>query len=143
MFAFLISCGSAPFFEENIAVDNGSWKFDSPVKMKVDIKDSSSTYNIYLNARNTRDYEYQNLIIFLKISDPEGMPSIDTLEYRVADEDGKWTGEVSESLVMNSWLTYKNKQFDRSGTFTFEIWHGMSDMLLSEITDVGIRIEKN
>ena len=141
---FLVSCGSAPFFEENKTIDENIWRHDRPVKLRVDISDTTSTYDVYFNVRNTKDYEYQNLIVFMKINDPDDMVLVDTtFEYRIAEPNGKWDGEVSEALVMNSWLTFKQFSFEKSGTYTYEIEHAMRDLNLNEITDVGIRLEQN
>ena len=83
-----------------------------------------------------------NLHMFLDIVDPDGQVWKDTLEFLIADETGKWTGESSGTHIMNSFLTYEGFKFEKSGKYTFQMRHGMFDPTLPEITDVGVRLEQ-
>lgn len=135
------SCGSAPFFEEFVTIDGESWEQDDVVRIEVDIEEPGGIHDFYFNLRNTKGYPYSNIHIFLTITDPEDNVFSDTLEYRVAMDDGKWTGETTASYVVNSWLTYEGMQFKSKGTYVFEIKHGMYDQALPEISAVGIKLD--
>jgi len=140
----LSACAHEPYFEKNVSLKNNKWEQDEIIRIEIDIPKPQLVFDFYINMRNTKSYGYSNLYMFLDITDPKGEKWSDTLEFRVAESDGRWTGdyESSESFVMNSWLTIEKFKFPKQGTYIFEMRHGMYDDALPEVTDIGIRLEE-
>jgi len=138
----LVSCDKNRVFESNIEIPSYQWNKDSILLFHVDIVDTISSHNIFLNVRNTSQYAYQNLFVFLNTTSPTGISLRDTLECYLADDRGKWLGNGWGDIYDNRFLYKRNIRFPVSGTYTFKLVQGMRTKELKYITDVGIRIEK-
>ena len=92
--------------------------------------------------RNTTDYPYSNLYVFLKTFYPKGQISVDTLECFLAEADGKWLGKRRGSMVDHRILLQRTFRFVQSGTYSFEFEQAMRVNPLPGIRNFGIRIEK-
>lgn len=137
-----ISCDPNQVYENNIELNNYTWNKDSIKIFKVDIQDTINPHNIYINVRNTSQYEMQNLFLFIQTESPSGIKLEDTFECYLADERGKWTGKGWGDIYENQFIYKKNIRFPVSGTYTFEFVQGMRIDNLKYISDIGLRIEK-
>lgn len=135
-----VSCDSNRIYEENIAVENNVWMHDDIKTFQFEIKDTMSALDLYVNIRTTTDYQYSNLILFLYSDYPNGYTDKDTLEFILAQQDGKWLGESSGTVVENQILISRGGRFPASGTYTFKMEHAMREDALPEIIDVGFRV---
>ncbi|MEI6122781.1 MAG: gliding motility lipoprotein GldH [Bacteroidota bacterium] len=140
--SFLFSCNSNVIFDKNKQIENSVWKSSDIVKFTVPIADSVQPYNFYINLRNSTDYQYSNIFLFIKTFYPNGKISIDTVECYLADNNGKWLGKRSGRVVDNRILFRKAVQFTHAGTYSFEFEQAMRIDDLAGIEDFGIRIEK-
>lgn len=138
----LTSCDTNQVFEKNIELVDYTWDKDSIIKIDVDIKDTISPHNIYVNVRNTSRYEMQNLFLFINTTSPNGIVLRDTFECYLADERGKWTGSGWGDIYDNQFIYKKNIRFPVSGTYHFEYIQAMRKSKLKYISNVGLRIEK-
>ena len=135
-------CGQKDFYLRNVPVENGVWPADRFYRFEVPVKDTISTYNVYLQIRNDGRYEYSNLWLFIRTNSPTGANLRDTLECRLADVQGHWQGRGSGGrFSLEIPLRYRVK-FPNPGTYIFEIDQGMRNKELKYITDLGLRIEK-
>ena len=66
------SCDSKRVFEENMAIGNATWSSSNKAKFIVEVRDINLTFNYYINVRNTGDYQYSNLYLFLQTQFPDG-----------------------------------------------------------------------
>ena len=139
----LSSCGEAPFFEEMVEIPDQTWKHSDMIQFKVEVEDTVSTFDFFVNVRHTKSYGYSNLFIFLHTIAPDGRKRTDTLQFPMADPEGNYVGDVSGGLVMNRVIVKKQTRFPKSGTYKFVIEQAMRDKELPEITDVGLSIVKN
>lgn len=137
----IVSCDSNKLYEENIALDNNEWKTGDVKTFEFDIEDTLSPINLYVNFRTTTDYPYSNLYIFMYSKYPDGYEDKDTLEFIVAEPDGRWLGDNSGTVVENRILISQGGRFAKKGTYQFGIEHAMRDEVLPEIIDVGFRVE--
>ncbi len=143
LFAIAISsCDPNRIFEENQSVENNTWKYEDVKTFSFDIQDTTSQVNIYVNLRTTTDYPYNNIYMYLYSEYPGGISLKDTLQFLLAEPDGKWLGENSGTVIEFKSLVSSGGQFTRSGTYTFRLQQAMEENDLTEIVDVGMRIEK-
>jgi len=138
----LTACGPTDFYLRNVPIEKGIWPANHFYSFEVPVNDTAGTYNIYLQVRNDGRYEYSNLWLFIRTNSPAGAILRDTLECRLADEQGRWQGKGSGGkFSLEIPIRYRVK-FPVSGVYLFEIDQGMRNTELSYITDLGLRIEK-
>lgn len=134
------SCESDLIFEDNQSFEDNTWTYDDVKTFSFDIKDSITSARVYLNLRTTLDYQYSNIYMYLHINYPNGYSDIDTLEFFLAQPNGKWLGEVSGTVVENQALIAQGV-FNDPGTYTYKIEQAMYNDALEEVLDVGIKVE--
>jgi len=139
----LTSCDSNGVFEENIDTNDNTWGVNDIAKFSVTISDTLSSHNIFINIRNTTDYPNSNLYLFVKTIAPTGASQLDTLEFFIADEYGKWLGRGFGHILDNRFPYKLDIRFPVKGIFLFEIQQAMRTDQLQGIASVGLRIERN
>jgi gliding motility-associated lipoprotein GldH len=107
----------------------------------VNINDTVSAYNLYVITRNTGQYEYSNLYLFITAHSPDGNQVRDTAEILLANENGKWLGKGSSAFTLK-YPYRKNIKFPLRGIYRFDIEQAMWVEDLKHISHVGLRIEK-
>ncbi len=139
----LASCDRNGVYEENINTSNGLWAENNVAKFIAPIADTVSYHNIFINIRNNTDYPNCNLYLFIATTSPTGATLLDTVEYFLADDQGKWLGK-GFGYIRDSQIPYKrNVRFPKKGDYRFEIKQAMRTDSLTGIASVGIRIEKS
>ena len=139
---FFTSCGEEDYFLEYKSLKDQTWNVNDTLEFDIEIDDENAGYNIYVNIRNTKDYVWSNMYMHVITEAPSGKEVNHRKEFRLFDEQGKWTGKNSGTLVDNSFLTYEKWQFPEKGTYKIYLVHGMYDEDLTEISDIGIKVEK-
>lgn len=143
LFASLVAaCDRSRVFEENRAIEKGIWNNTVKVPFEATIADTNLAYNVYLNVRNSLDYPYSNLYLFLETRFPDGRIARDTIDCMLADYDGRWLGSGMGSLRYNRYLFQQGVRFPEKGNYRFELEQAMRLNDLTGIHDIGIRIEK-
>lgn len=145
---FFVSCDSNRVFDTYKSVPK-TWHKDSIVSFKVNPPDSTNTYNLFVNLRNTNDYKFSNLFLIVEMVFPHGKTIKDTLEYRMADPTGKLLGEGITSVKENKLWYKEHVVFKEKGEYQVNIQQAMREngkvngvVELEGITDIGFRIEK-
>lgn len=139
---FFSSCDTSRIYEENQTIPDNVWASDNVLKFTVDIVDTIAPTNFYVNVRNADGYPYSNLFVFVKTIFPNNKISKDTLECVLADDKGQWLGSGMGDIYDNQIPFKQHVRFPISGTYTFEIQHGMRVDKIPLIMDMGLRIEK-
>lgn len=142
----LTSCDSNRVFDEYVSV--GTWDKNTALTFKFQQPDTINKYNLFMNVRNTNEYEFQNLFLIVNMNFPNGNVVSDTLEYEMAAPNGKWLG--TGIGIKESKLWYKpNVRFPYEGTYEIKIQQAMRKInepkgiqSLKGISEVGFRIEK-
>lgn len=140
---FSVSCISNVIFDETISVEQSGWYKNDIARFDVVIEDSVNSFDYYLNIRNTIDYRFSNLYVFMNTTYPNGNISRDTVEFVLADKSGKWFGNGWGEIKDNSILLVQGIKFPLKGAYTFQIQQAMRVDTLMGISDIGIRIQKS
>jgi gliding motility-associated lipoprotein GldH len=140
---FSSACDSNRYFEQNKEIEKESWFYKDIKTFTIDIEDTSSLFNFYLNIRNTTDYPFSNLYLFMESEMPNSHTARDTIELQLAYLNGKWLGSGYGRYKYTQFILRKGMRFGAKGTYTFHIQHGMRKDTLKGISDLGIRIEYN
>ena len=136
------SCDKNRVYENFYSTGANGWDKDSVAKFQFDIADIETRYNLYINTRNSEQYPYSNLWLFVEVIAPDHTAIRDTVEYQLALTNGKWSGKGTGGIYLSQ-LPYRiNVFFPVEGTYQVNIQHAMRDEQLKGLTDIGIRIEK-
>lgn len=136
------SCDRNRVFENNIDIPDYSWDVKNKLSFDVNIDDTISLHNLYVNVRHASQYPYANLYLFIVIKFPNGKLAKDTLECVFSDQNGKWKGEGMGDIWDNQILWKPNVKFPLKGKYTFEYEQAMRTEQVPFIMDVGLRVEK-
>ncbi|MDT0558116.1 gliding motility lipoprotein GldH [Ichthyenterobacterium sp. W332] len=144
------SCDSNRIFDEYYSVDD-AWHKDSIVSFNFSPKDTISGRNLFVTLRNNSDYRFSNIFLIVELNYPNGKTTTDTLQYKMAEPNGKFLGTGFSDVKENK-LWFKGHKtpfvFNESGSYTVSLKHAMRENAevngvteLKGITDVGFRIE--
>ncbi|MCB2206895.1 MAG: gliding motility lipoprotein GldH [Bacteroidetes bacterium] len=136
----LHSCNLNGIYNESITIDEKGWYKNDLARFEVAIDDTLQSYDFYINIRNTTEYRYSNLYIFLNTRFPNNNISRDTIEFVLADIEGRWLGKGWGAVKENSILLSRNMRFPLKGIYEFKIQQAMRVDTLDGISDVGIQI---
>lgn len=139
----LTYCGQPALVDNFMDVNENAWDVSQKLKTEIIIEDTLSTFNFYINIRNTTDYNYSNFFVFIKTIFPDGKIAIDTLECILADNQGKWLGKGNSKIKDNKILLKKDAIFPMKGKYIFEIEHAMRAKVVTGIKTVGFAIKQN
>jgi gliding motility-associated lipoprotein GldH len=148
---FVTSCDSNAVFDVYKSVPS-QWNKDSVASFNFKAPDTTKNYNLYVNLRNTNDYEFSNLFLIVELNYPNGKTVKDTLEYKMAAPNGELLGTGFSDIKENK-LWYKGFKdpfkFSEEGDYIVNIQHAMRKngvvngiSNLEGITDVGFRVEQ-
>ena len=138
----LFSCDTAKIYENNITVSEQGWRSAEPAMFEVEITDTETPCNVYINVRNNNNYKYMDLWLFVDIYSPLGYIERDTIKIMLADHRGKWLGHGLGSKYDSRIFLRRNFRFPVTGKYIFKYEQGMRDEPLLGIDDVGLRVEK-
>lgn len=137
-----ISCDSNKVFEEYIEVKNANWEKESIASFEFEAKDTVIAHNLYINVRNTGEYAFSNIYLFVTMQGPNGGLLKDTVNCVLADNRGKWLGNGIGDL-WDLRIPYVGAfKFAQSGNYTVTLEQAMRvENGLEGITDIGLRVE--
>ena len=138
---FFISCGKEVVYSKYQPIQDKIWDKQSEYFFTFQMTDIAIPYNISLQLRHSDLYPYQNLWIFYEEQQPSNISVKDTIEWMLADDYGKWTGN-GITLFQNRFLLKERYHFPDTGKYTISLRHGMRDDRLKGIENIGIFIEK-
>jgi|TARA_B110000037_G_scaffold221251_1_gene291488 gliding motility-associated lipoprotein GldH len=148
LFIGFVSCDSKSVFDEYKSFDNSIWLRDDMLEFQVEVEDTISKNNLFLNLRNNRDYEFSNLFIIAQINFPDGFRVIDTLEYEMTDKEGRFLGVGYTDIKQNKLFYKENVRFNQKGQYSIKVEQAMRKIgniqaldSLRGVTDLGFRIE--
>lgn len=141
LMSVLFSCDPGTVYSRFSSTGDGMWDWQDPRTFLVEIPDTTSMHNIYLQVRHTVEYPFQNLYMFVRVEGPAGQQLTDTVNMVIAAPDGTWKGKGVGRLKELRLLYRKGTIFADPGTYTFTVEQGMRTQTLP-ITDVGLRIER-
>jgi gliding motility-associated lipoprotein GldH len=137
-----LSCDRQRVYEEFRDLEDQTWKSYDILHFNVNISDTASAHNVLISVRNTGEYEFSNLYMFVTAQSPNGQLVRDTVEVTLADVRGKWLGKGAASVYTLYCPYRQNIRFPLRGIYQFDIEQAMWIKELKHISQVGLRIEK-
>jgi len=142
LFVTMVACDSSEVFEENLRIKNSAWERKEKAFFEFEIKDSSATYDLYLNFRHGGDYPYQNIYLFIESKSPSGKIAKDTAQMILANNKGHWMGKGIGDIFDYQFRFKQGLLFPENGKYYFEIEQAMREETLNNVTDIGIAVKK-
>jgi gliding motility-associated lipoprotein GldH len=136
-----LSCDPGMVYDQYLHNEKGIWTWKDAREFQLDITDTVSLHNIYLQVRHTVEYPLSNLYMFVHVKGPSGEHLTDTVNMVLAAPSGEWTGKGNGNLRELMLLYRKQTRFQVPGTYTFTLEQAMRQEQLP-VTDLGIRIER-
>lgn len=138
----LSSCGPMVIYETNQRIPGAVWNEENKLYFEIPVADTVSLYNLFINIRNTGDYKYSNLYIFMDVFQPDGRIERDTIECILADPQGKWLGKSGSGSVWENHILFnRHTRFPKAGKYVFRFEQAMREKELEDIMDVGLAVE--
>lgn len=138
----LASCQQSRIYDDAVVIPQETWIQNMPACFDVLISDTTCFCNMFLNIRNTTQYEFSNLYLFVTMVLPDGRMARDTINCQLADKDGRWLGKGMGS-VKELHLPFRSDMvFPVSGTYRFYIEQAMRIDSLVGVNSIGIQLEK-
>ena len=138
----LSSCDQSRVYEKNIKIPEGIWDRQNIIQFEIQIEDTITSHNLYVNVRNASLYPMSNLYLFITTTAPSGHSVRDTVDVILADEKGKWLGSGLGDIWDLQQMYKRNVRFAQSGKYSFSFEQAMRNEKLPFILDVGLRVEK-
>lgn len=138
---FLASCSHNDVYNEFHSFPQAVWKRNNPAVFDVEIKDLSAEYSVLLEIRNSNEYSFQNLWLYVDVLSPTGTIVKDSFNVELADVYGKWHG-TGLSLYSHSHPYRTNYHFPDTGTYRFRVIQGMRQAVIPGISDIGLTVAK-
>lgn len=138
---FLTGCTGATYFRENCEMNPAGWSKTQPAEFRVPVTNNKKLFNTSVIIRHTSLYKYNNLWLFIHITDPAGNQKTDTVECILSEPGGKWYGSGLGDMKTLKLDYHKGIAFPDTGTYIFRIEQAMRDEPLGEITDIGFAVE--
>jgi gliding motility-associated lipoprotein GldH len=142
VFGVVVGCDNLRVIDENVDFVNETWHKDSVLTFSVNIDDTITPYNIYINNRITQQYKYSNMYLFIDTKLPNNQLIHDTLECILVNDKGKFLGSGFGSVWSNKIRYRMNVRFPYRGDYIFTIEQAMRDDELKHVLSTGIRVEK-
>ena len=136
----LVACNSNIVYDNSMRVGNPAWHADSVARFEIVIEDTTLDYQSGILIRNSGDYAYQNLWLFVTEIAPDSTITCDTIEYYLADNYGRWLGSGIGSLYTNIYYYKEELHYQQEGVYRYEIRQGMREEELKGITNIGMQI---
>ncbi len=144
MVFILASCESNRIFEKNTVINNNEWKAYQQFSFEFNIPDSSETYTVYCNLRNTSKYPNNNIYIQYELKDSVGNKiEIELKNFALFDpKSGSAYGKSGlGDLFEHQNILLANYKFPSAGDYTISLEQFMRYENLPEVNSVGIRVE--
>lgn len=138
----LFACDTSRVYDKNAEIVNDAWYYDQPLAFSIHVIDTSTSYNMFINVRHTDAYAFNNLLLDMETIFPDSTKQHDKINVQLSETGGKWTGDCIDNVCYNSVLIRTAFTFPEPGTFTFILTQDMRINPITEIMDVGMKIEK-
>ena len=95
------SCDYTKVFSSYKEVDPIGWNYTEAIDFEFEIDNNKTLFNYLIGLRNNNDYLYSNIFFFVDIKNPDGNYIRDTLQYLLAEPNGKWKGSGVGEIKFN------------------------------------------
>ena len=136
------SCNKGVFFDEVQSLENNKFTLENQLVYEVNATDTLKQYDFEIIVRNSTEYEYSNLWIYIVSEAPDSVSSKVAQRIDIAHSNGTWIGNKSGSIVTNK-VKYQTLTFPIKGVYRFTIALATQQEQINHILDIGLRITES
>lgn len=143
--ALLIACDDSRVYEKNLDFENQAWMSGHKPDFEFMIKDTTSTYNLYFNLRNSVSYPYSRVFFTWYLQDSIGMVlQKDLVSHMLFDpKTGKPHGTSGLGDIYDHRVAIlTDHKFRNKGLHKLKFEQFMRKDTLEGIFAVGLRVER-
>ena len=144
----IVSCESSTVYIKYNSLNVG-WLKDSVQNFSFQNQDKLILTNSYVILRVNQKYRYNNIFVIITVNNSSGIISRDTIEYKVADNYGKFIGSKMINIHELSLPHKKGIQLMPKENYLIKVEHAMRNASetagvkrLEGVLDVGYKFEK-
>lgn len=141
----VIGCDTSNVYHEFIDLDNRVWMLADKPQFTFEIRDTTQTYNVYWDIRNSTHYKWSRLFVKFSLKDTLGndieskLVTAHLFEPKTGKPYGKsGLGDLFDHRVE----VLQNYRFSRAGVYQAELEQYMREDSVPGILSVGVAIEK-
>ena len=143
----IVSCESSTVYIKYNSLNVG-WLKDSAQNFSFQNQDKLILTNSYVMLRVNQKYRYNNIFVIITVNNSSGIISRDTIEYKVADNYGKFIGSKMINIHELSLPHKKGIQLMPKENYLIKVEHAMRNASeiagvkrLEGVLDVGYKFE--
>lgn len=140
---FAASCSTEHAYHNSFRIPGKGWEIGKAFVFQDSLrKDQPEKLKASINLRHNALYPYSDLWLFIKIKTSDGYIHKDTIELKLANNDGKWTGTGWGSVYSLDYpfAEFKVLKGSEKRWFRIEIKNGMRDQTLTGLEDIGLEL---
>ncbi len=138
----LTACDGNKLMETNTPVAGEKWAYNDIKSYTVEVKDTVTRYNIYINLRHSFQFDWRNVYVQVGTQLPDGKKMEKRVNLPLCEPDGKWYGSCLGDNCDVPVMIQHDARFPMPGKYTFTLRQDMRVDPLDKVKSVGLRIEK-
>jgi gliding motility-associated lipoprotein GldH len=138
----LTACDPNRLYETNTPVANEKWMYNDIKSFALEVKDTNTHYNIYINLRHSFQFDWRNIYVQVGTQLPDGKKMEKRVNLPLCESDGKWYGSCLGDNCDIPIEIQHDAKFPMVGKYTFTIRQDMRVNPLDKMKSVGLRVEK-
>ena len=140
----LISCDEHTILKDNYDIPNAKWSVKDTPTFTFEVKDINTSYNVFYNVRNNRNYLYHNLYLTHYLTDSEGKIIHQHLDEIILFDPvtGKPSGDGLGDIYDHRVLAFRDFRFPKKGIYKIKVSQYMRQNPLLDVVSVGFSVEK-
>lgn len=142
--ALLTACDNSRVYEDNKEFPHRYWAVEDEPAFAFRVTDSTQTYNLYYNIRNSLQYDWDRVFVSYTLFDSAGLELSKNLVYnQLFDQTGKPLGESGiGDLYDHQFPLLKGFQFPYQGRYLIRLTQFSRQDTLQGVLAVGVRVER-
>lgn len=138
---FLFACDKNKVFLERIKLDQMIWHADELIPFHFKIEDENARYNLKIELRYFYEITFDKLPVMMVIKSPDGKLITSVYQLKLKDANGKPLGDASGDLT-DLTIPVQQALKMKKGYYSVFLKHGVMNMDLPGIIEMGLRVEK-
>ena len=129
-------------YEQNKDFSEKFWLVDDTPEFEFEINETSRSYDLFYNIRNSISYPYHNLYVKYTLEDSLGnmisskLQNMDLFDPVTGKPYGDGLGDIFDHRI----LALDDQKFDKPGIYRFRVQQFMRQDTLPMILSVGLRV---
>jgi gliding motility-associated lipoprotein GldH len=136
------SCTTIDLYEKNVSIPGHKWNSSFTPEFTFTIKDTFSTYQVFMVIRHTEKYNFKNIWINFYYQTPGDSLRKETRELQLATNEKGWLASGMDDIYEHRIKLMPDAARFKAGTYNFRLENIMREDPLLHVLSVGIRVEK-